>query len=169
MSNGPTPAVTTGIPAALYAALTEIKSLLERQGVVQFQEGDDRHGSYRLRYREFDSSVGFTRHRSLSLGRDPSVAEAVTALLQQWQDDHHHRVTLEEAVAAAARSPAAPPPDPARAMAQTLCGGGWRRQKQIGEWYDLALDDPTEMMRFAFTGTFPAPRKAGRPPKKRLW
>ena len=89
-------------------------------------------------------------------------------LIQLWQEQFHAGKETVEPPPAPSK-PETPPVDPVRDLAQALCGGRWRRQKQIAEWYDAALKDPAEMLRFAFSGTFPAPRKAGRPPKKRLW
>ncbi|MEI6233309.1 MAG: hypothetical protein WCT04_09665 [Planctomycetota bacterium] len=156
------------IPAELRSDLEALRPVLERQGVVQYRRSADRPGSYRLRFREFSKSAGFTLHRSFALGDDPVVAEAVAALVQQWQDEH---VAVRKAVAPPPESPKpeAPPSDLAREVAQLLAGGGWRRKEQIGEWYDQALKDPTEILRFSMTGRFPPARKAGRPPKKRLW
>ncbi len=156
------------IPAELRSDLEALRPVLERQGVVQFQSGSDRLGSYRLRYREFCKSAGYTLHRSRSLGSDSMVAEAVAALIQLWQDQFQAGKEAAEPRPAAMKGEVSPV-DPARDLAQALCGGGWRRQKQIAEWYDKALQDPAEMMRFAFSGKFPAARKAGRSPKKRLW
>lgn len=157
-----------GIPAELRGDLEALRPVLERQGVVQYRRYTDRPGAYRLRYREFSKSAGFTLHRSLSLGHNPVVAEAVAALVQQWQDQFQAGQKAAEPPPEAPK-PDAPLVDPARDVAQLLAGGGWRRKKQIGAWYDKALQDPAEMIRFTFSGKFPAPRKAGRPPKKRLW
>lgn len=156
------------IPAKLRSELEALRPVLERQGVVQFHGGSDRFGSYRVRYREFNKSAGYTLHRSLALGRDPMIAKAVTALIQLWQDQFQAGKETAEPPPVPSK-PETQPVDPVRDLAQALCGGGWRRQKQIGKWYDEALKDPAEMVRFAFTSKFPEPRKAGRPSKKRLW
>jgi len=74
------------ILAELRSELEALRPVLERQGVVQFHSGADRLESYRLRYREFNKSAGYTLHRSLALGSDTMIAEAVTALIQLWQD-----------------------------------------------------------------------------------
>ena len=156
------------IPNQLRSDLEALRPILERQGVVQFRHDPDRPGNYRLRFREFNSDAGFTLHRSVSLGRDPAIGEAVAVLIRRWQDEFRpHKEKIEQAPVSTV--PENPPHDIARDAAQALCGGGWRRREQVGAWYDKAIQDPAEMLRFTLSGKLPAPRRAGRPPKKRLW
>lgn len=157
-----------GIPAELRGDLEALRPVLERQGVVQYRRYPDRPGAYRLRFREFNSSAGYTQHRSFALGNNSLIAEAVAALVQQWQDQFQAGAKSTEPPPETPKSKPAQA-DPARDVAQLLAGGGWRRKEQIGAWYDAALSDPAEMIRFTFSGKFPSPRTAGRPPKKRLW
>jgi hypothetical protein len=156
------------IPTELYTDLEALRPILERQGVVQYRQGTDRRGMYRLRFREFSTRAGFTLHRSMSLGYQPAVAEAVAVLIRRWQDEFQASSNSSKTTSGA-QTTVAPTADAAREAAQAVCGGGWRRRQQIGEWFDQAVQDPAEMLRFTFTGKFPTPRKAGRPPKKRLW
>ena len=156
------------IPNQLRSDLEALRPILERQGVVQFRHDPDRSGTYRLRFREFNSDAGFTLHRSVSLGRDPAIGEAVAVIIRHWQDEFQpHKGKIEQATVSTV--PENPPQDIARDAAQALCGGGWRRREQVGAWYDKALNDPAEMMRFNITGAFPAVRKGGRPLKHKTW
>ncbi len=158
------------IPRELLLELETLRPLIEQQGIVQQHHGDDRSQRYRLRYREFDLDAGFTRHRSIPLGSNPVIIQAVAELIRQWKDEHlagqkadneqqppEPDATPDEAV------------DPARELAQELCGGGRRRREQIAAWYDGALNDPVEMLNFNMTGAFPDVRKGGRPLKHRTW
>ena len=155
------------IPPTLRADLDALRPILEKQGCVQTRRDPDRLESYRLRFREFNTSAGFTQQRNINLGRDPALADDVRSLVRGWQE------RFQATQRTAARAPTSPGPhsqdDPARRIALLLAGGDWRRQKQIGEWYDKAHQNPAEMLRFVCSHQFPAPRKAGRPPKSRLW
>lgn len=159
------------IPRELLIELETLRPIIEQQGVVQLHHGDDRRPTYRLRFREFDSHAGLTRHRSVPLGSSPIVVQAVAELVRLWQDEfqageqHVGAQSLLETIA----PPSVTPIDPARELAQELAGGGRRRRNQIGEWFDKALNDPAEMFKFNVTSAFPKPRKGGRPLKNRLW
>ena len=158
------------IPAELLFDLSALRPVLERNGVVQLHHGTDRQPSYRLRFREFDSRVGYIRQRSIPLGHNPVVVQAVAELVRRWRDEYQPGGESTKSQP----SPQATPPsekqsDPALKLAQELCGGGWRRRDQIAKWYNEALGDPAEMMKFNLTGAFPGVRKGGRPLKKRTW
>lgn len=71
--------MTTRLPLALQTKLNLIGPLLETQGVVQ-PHGRGRQ-TFRLRFRQFDPARGYSVHRSLSLGRDPRLAQEVAAHL----------------------------------------------------------------------------------------
>jgi len=91
-------------------------------------------------------------------------------MIRRWQDEHQAvEKQIQEQLAEKVVAPAVNQTDPALELAQELCGGGWRRRKQIGDWYEKALSDPVEMFRFNVTSAFPEARKGGRPTKKRSW
>lgn len=158
------------LPAELLFELKALQPTLERNGVVQLHHGTDRRPTYRLRFREYDSHAGYTRHRSIPLGHNPIVVQAVAEMIRRWQDEHQAgEKQIHEQPPGKVIAPAVNQTDPALELAQELCGGGRRRRKHIGEWYEKALSDPIEMFRFNVTSAFPGVRKGGRPPNKRSW
>jgi len=159
------------IPAELLIELETLRPIIEQQGVVQQHHGDDRKQSYRLRYREFDSHLGYRRHRSIPLGSSPVVVQAVAELIRRWRDEYQagEQQNCAEPPVQPAPKPAPTSTELARELAQEMCGGGRRRREQIGDWFDNALNDPVEMLKFNLTGAFPKLHKGGRPLKKRSW
>ena len=128
---------TGDIPAELQFELNALRPILERNGIVQLHHGGDRKPSYRLRFREFDSSVGYIRHRSIPLGHNPVVVQAVAELVRHWRDEYQpdeQNIIVRPSESAAASTEKQI--DPALELAQELCGSGWRRRDQIAEWYN---------------------------------
>lgn len=79
---------TATIPEPLLARLKAERGVLCRQGCIQFRVERDRRPFYRLRFRRFDPHLGCKRHRSILLGPDPAVAQAVKSMLGVWRQEH---------------------------------------------------------------------------------
>ena len=81
-------------------------------------------------------------------------------LIQLWQEQFHAGKETVEPPPAPSK-PETPPVDPVRDLAQALCGGRWRRQKQIAEWYAAALKDRQRCCGLPFRASFPRHAKRG--------
>jgi hypothetical protein len=163
------------IPPELRDRLEELRPLLLDQGVVQFHHGPGRK-NYRLRYRELDPYCGFRVHRSLCIGPDPRVAQAVGKLVAGWQEEAAQAgkaAALEaERQRAAERAEKQAAQQKARLMKQVamMCIGRGRRAKYAG------VEIPTNsqaaarlLMNSLFTGRISMEKsKGGRPRKPRL-
>jgi hypothetical protein len=120
-----------------------------------------------LRYREADAE-GTIVHRSLPLGADAKVAEAVRAQIALGRAKRATDAAEQRAKAAGDKRRRKEERLCAQ-LAQNIVGGGRRRRQQIREWYADMQKDPSAMMKFTLTGAFPEPRKPGRPRNVRLW
>ncbi len=91
------------IPYELLEQLYALRPVLERQGIVQFRLESNRTPSFRVRFRSADPETNRRTHRSIPIGDDPRVAEAVTALLQRWRQEWRWAVEVRRREAAAER------------------------------------------------------------------
>jgi hypothetical protein len=76
------------IPPNLLSKLETERACLARNGAVQLRADPDRQRSFRLRYRALDVEAGYAKHRSIPLGSDRALAEAVQGLLGYWRARH---------------------------------------------------------------------------------
>jgi hypothetical protein len=140
------------IPQALMHTLTELRPILETQGVIQLHRS-----GYRLRYRQHDADSGYTVHRSVKLG-DDNVAMAVTALLDEWRGARsaaRHAKKIEQQRAGTERK-----------MLRSIYardGSGWRRRRQLRKWVESFKDKPGELFYYQLTEKLPDRRPRGRP------
>lgn len=152
--------VESKIPPALLDRLIPLRPLLERNGVLQLLGN-----KIRLRYRaECD---GYRVHRSLLIGDDPEVVDAVETLLARWRAERQARFAEEEKRETEARLAARKE----RLLRQLFCsldGGGWRRQRQLRDFYNECQADPRNALRYVVTHELPPRRKSGRP-RKFIW
>jgi hypothetical protein len=150
--------VESHIPVTLLEKLTAVRSVLETHGAVQ-----PHHGKYRLRFRA-ECDYGYTVHRSIALGREPGVIDAVEALLERWRTARRARdAEVEKNQTEALLSKRK---DVLMAnMFAALYGVGPRRQRQLREFYHECRRDPRVGLRYAVTGVLPPRKKIGRPRK----
>lgn len=164
----PDAGATAGIPGLLMGTLTALRPILVRQGAVQLHDGDDRRPSYRVRYRQEDADLGYAVQRSLPLGDDPNVADAVTQLLASWREDA--KAVGRETAEVGRKERLEHKRD--RALIGLIVagdGGGERRRRRAARMYDQAAKDgPFGLFRFITLQDFRRVRRPGRPCRK-LW
>ena len=161
-----------GLPPDILAILESYGRLLERNGVVECRTERRLRACYRLRFRERDGH-GRTRHRSISLGHDPDVANSVRQILSYWRHQREEaRRRRREADQERRRERA----ERRRLQALVLLstGGGRRHRRRIRQHVDklVSANDPVSALRLlamAEQGSTSAP-PPGRPRKgKQLW
>jgi hypothetical protein len=155
------PCIESTIPATLLEKLIQIKPVLETQGTIL------PHKRYfRLRYRA-ECEYGYVVHRSISLGSDQGVLNAVETLLARWRADRQAREAEEEKRQAETRLEQRRTRLSANMFA-TVNGNGLRRQRQLRDFYHRCIDDPLLGMCFVVSHELPPRRKIGRP-RKLIW
>ena len=151
--------VESMIPPALLEQLTALRPMLERQGVLQLHRS-----VYRVRYRA-ECDYGYLVQRSLMIGSDLGVVNAVAGLLERWRTE---RQALD-AKAARQQAEARLEERKGQVLSQiftVLQGGGRRRQRQLRRFFRDCLEDPVKGMRYLFTHELPPAKKPGRPVKQ---
>ena len=148
--------IESRIPPALLARLVALKPLLETQGILQLHRS-----VYRLRYRA-ECDYGYLVHRSILIGADVSIVNAVEALLERWRADRQARDAEEARKQADARLEE----DKEQVLANlfaTLHGGSRQRQRQLREFFRECWDDPVKALHYLFSHQLPPPKKPGEP------
>lgn len=76
----------SNIPTPLHEKIIQLRPILERQGTLQRRVERARRPSFRIRYRDHDFDTGSERfQKSLNLGADEDVVEAVWRLVETWR------------------------------------------------------------------------------------
>ena len=165
-------AVAEALPPELRTLIGERREALSRQGIVQ-ERCDCRGRSWRLRFRADDPDRGGI-HRSVSLGRDPALAQRVRALLSSLRAQRLAREEKEEAERAraeeAARAKEAARPRNLREAREAMIanvGGGRRHRAELRREFNEVMAGDDRFARLYYILRFPncyqRPPPRGRP------
>src|SRR4051812_9149586 len=83
------------VPEDLLRRLVSLKARLSRCGAVVTRRESDRRGSYCVRYRDEVIDRRRRPHRSIPLGGNDAVAEAVREMLAEWRRQRRERIRAE--------------------------------------------------------------------------
>jgi len=93
------------IPPQLLGRLERSRAALERRGILQARPD----GRIRLRYREYDEDLGYSKYRSLELGHDRRLVAQVGAAIAGWRAEREaleaERIRQVDAAMQAAQEP----------------------------------------------------------------
>lgn len=157
------------IPGVFLRSLHELRTALERDGSIQRRP----NGCYRLRYRIYDEEKGYYIHRSMGLGHEPEMADAVAALISKWRAEGaeaRRNAQLEVEAAQRLEKLTAAQRDFEHRLAALGAGGGRDQQRATLQELRTALDSgPAEGLRYVMSLHEKRPKRAVRPRKMRLW
>lgn len=158
-----------GLENPLPHILQGLRTSLERSGVVQQRP----NGRYRLRWREYDAELGYTKHRSLALGADPDQARNVATQIERWQQEAR-AAQAEAKRKAMAQVRAASVAETEERLHQRLAtmgvGGGRDAQRQVlREMREAMNTGPSAAIRFVLGLNHRRPVRTGRPRRLRIW
>jgi hypothetical protein len=146
------------IPLQLLAKLERLRPDLSRYGCIQ------KNGKvWRLRIRSENVELGYRQHRSVVLGADERIVDAVRAQLQKWRDE----VAVPDAQQPSKKEMTEDERNVAELRRQVVkaAGDGPAARRRSTHWFEKVQKDPKEIWRFCITGGLPQPKKVGRPRK----
>ena len=153
--------IEANIPDPILRKLNELRPQLEQQGIVQPHDT-----AFRIRFRA-ECEYGYIVHRSIGLGSDPAIADAVRQLLTVWREEHAVKVAERAETAAAGEREIQERRNQQRLLI-ALDSGGKRRRQQLQRFFSQIETEPNKALKFAMTGELPARPKLGRP-RKGIW
>jgi hypothetical protein len=156
------------VPEEIRDWLLRHQSELVQNGMLQYRQDNDRHPSWRIRVWITDETTGLARRRSLALGNDEEVVQALSCWLRSLKAARFAEMEAEkfdrDRQKETARRERAEFLEQARMVGQ-IVGGGRDRQSRARAEYRRLTDPQDRLFFLQRLQQCPLPRKKGRPRK----